>query len=280
MHAELVSVTTPDGFRLDGAFFSNVSHATSAVLCIHGATGNFYNPSFFETAVEEFTKRGIAVLRVNTRGHDIAYPTPKGYMGAAYELMDDARKDVTSWLDFLESRGIKKIGLWGHSLGAVKTIYCLARDADPRVAFAIASSPPRINYKNHAEAPDKGSEFIGNIAKAEAAIKAGRPWELMMVSTPLPGVFSAGCYRDKYGPEDNFDYWPLLDKIPVPFLITLGATEVGTYYDDLKSKGDAKVNQLERMSYIPVDGADHLYTGKYAELWKVVESWLDQTVTL
>jgi pimeloyl-ACP methyl ester carboxylesterase len=199
MLTDLVNVTTSDGYRLDGALFVPAPGTAKtlnidALICVHGATGNFYGPSFFEKAVERLLEHGVAVLRVNTRGHDIAFPTTKGYMGAAYEILDDSRKDLQSWLGFLEGRGYKAFGVWGHSLGAVKTVFCLAKDKDARVKVAAASSPPRFNYKNHA-ASDKGANFLNFVKKAEEAVAAGRPWELLMVDTPLPGLFSAGCYR-------------------------------------------------------------------------------------
>lgn len=277
MIADLVNVTTSDGYRLDGALFLPPSNATSnpfngkldAFICIHGATGNFYNPSFFEKGVDELTKMGVAVLRVNTRGHDIAYPTTKGYMGACYEIIDDARKDLQAWLAFLGENGYTKIGVWGHSLGAVKTVYCLAVDKDPRIVVAAASSPPRFNYEKWAASP-KGENYVNFVKKAKEHMDNGKWWELLMVDVPLPGLFSAQTYLDKYNEKNPYDYLPLVKEVHVPIMITLGATEEGAYYDDLKAEGDKMAAELPNMSYALLAGADHMYTGKYAELWDVV----------
>ncbi|KAI9005019.1 Alpha/Beta hydrolase protein [Hyaloraphidium curvatum] len=282
MLVELVSVTTSDGFRLDGALRAPAAAKDArglpadALIAIHGATGNFYGESFFSRVSDELSSRGCAVLRINNRGHDFAYPVRnlRGFMGTAFEVIDDSRKDLQAWLDFLESRGYKRIAVWGHSLGAVKTVYSIATDADPRVVLGLASSPPRFYYATHADS-SYGPEFKSNIARAEELLREGKPEELMRVAVPLPGLFSSATYRDKYGPEDRYDFLPLLEKLPVPMLVTLGGEETQTYYIDLRREGPDMAKKIEKLEYKVIEGADHLYTDKYGELWEAAWAWME-----
>src|SRR5436305_2079702 len=85
---------------------------------LRGFRGNFYAPSFFGQVQETFASLGVAALRVNNRGHDLAYNSARGRAGAAYEVLDDSRYDWRAWLDYAESQGWRRVLLWGHSLGA------------------------------------------------------------------------------------------------------------------------------------------------------------------
>ena len=127
MSLELVSITTSDGVRLDGTLRRPDAGVASrlgvdAVILHHGFGGNFYARSFFAQMQESFAAEGVAVLRVNNRGRDFAFPSPKGLLGGGYELQDDSRLDWRAWVDLAESLGYQRVLLWGQSLGAVKTI--------------------------------------------------------------------------------------------------------------------------------------------------------------
>ena len=53
------------------------------------------------------------MLSVNTRGHDSVFGASLGTMrrrlGAAYEIVDDCRQDITAWVEFLKSRVFPRI---------------------------------------------------------------------------------------------------------------------------------------------------------------------------
>ena len=61
------------------------------------------------------------------RGRDpIAYfATPGGStrVGAAYEMVSDCQSDIATWVDLLKKQGYRRLGLIGHSLGAVKAAF-------------------------------------------------------------------------------------------------------------------------------------------------------------
>src|SRR5262245_40246497 len=158
-------------------------------LCfIHGTGGNFYGSTLFDAIGAHCLERGCSVLRVNTRGHDgiSNAVTARGgrRLGAAYELVDDCRHDLVAWIDFLKERVGPRVGLVGHSLGAVKTIYTLAHEDALPLSCAIAISPPRLSYAWFCESPE-GPKFLETYQQADEHVQAGRHAMLLDVTLPL-----------------------------------------------------------------------------------------------
>ncbi len=153
MIVELVRVHTADEVRLDGALQRPPDGLAAALgidvlLCLHGTGSNFYGSSLFAALTPRLLQAGIAVLTVNTRGHDLVSAVSGGrrrLQGAAFELVDECRLDVAAWVDWLSQGGFSRIGLAGHSLGALKAVYSLARDEQrsiSQVTCLLAISPP------------------------------------------------------------------------------------------------------------------------------------------
>src|SRR5260370_34686329 len=184
MHVELVNVETNDGVRLDGYLrtptvdSASIARAVDVVICHHGVGSNFYVPSFFDKMGDALVATGTAILRVSNRGHDQAYHLQQRRLGAAYELIHDCRQDFSAWLDFATARGFRRIALWGHSLGAVKTIYFLSVAPDPRVVCAIASSPPRFGHQAYVSSPH-GARFKADLDHAQHLLDTGQPHALI-----------------------------------------------------------------------------------------------------
>src|SRR5204862_395492 len=86
-----------------------------------------------DALAERLLAMNVAVLRVNTRGHDLmsTAATARGgkRQGAAYEGVDDCRHGLASWVAWLRERGVNRVGLLGHSLWALKRRYAVASKA-------------------------------------------------------------------------------------------------------------------------------------------------------
>jgi pimeloyl-ACP methyl ester carboxylesterase len=284
VNVELVRVVTADGVRLDGALRRPAEGAGSrlpfdALIMHHGVGGNFYKESFFDQIAGACLERGCAVLRVNNRGHDLAYNSPSGRLGAAFEIVDDCRRDWTAWIDLAEARGYRRIGLWGHSLGAVKTIYFLAVQGDRRVVRAVASSPPRFSYSAY-RARDDRAAFEACYERARRLIEQGEPDGLLAVDVPTSVVLTAGTYVDKYGPEERYDILKHLPKVPIPLLVTIGGLEGQPDAPDrfafggLADRVAALAEDLPKLTFELIPGANHFYDGTTAALWSAVVRWL------
>ena len=288
MNLELVSTKTEDGVRLDGALMRAPSRGAGDIpvdlfICHHGVACNFYDPRLYGPLGELLIAAGCDVLTVNNRGHDVVYNQfgsgspalrrTRGKLGAAFELMDDCRFDWKAWIDFAQGAGYRRIGLWSHSLGAVKNLYFLANGSDPRVRCAVASSPPRFRHASYLASP-AGAAFSAAHERAKALLGAGDPHSLFSTTVPTPSVFTAQTFLDKYGLEDRFDYFPMLPKIRTPLLVTLGGDERETAFIELNEQGDALVKPVPGAGFARIEGADHFYTGHCDGLWAAAKSWL------
>src|SRR5207247_6347435 len=124
----------------------NSPSTSTAAILLHGVASNFYISSTFEPLIPKLQEFGLAVLSVNTRGHDSVFGASLGNVrrrfGAAHELVGDCRLDIAAWIDFLKSRGHRKVVLIGHSLGAIKAIYFQAHEKGADLVAVIAVSPP------------------------------------------------------------------------------------------------------------------------------------------
>jgi pimeloyl-ACP methyl ester carboxylesterase len=291
MNVELVRVVTADGVRLEGTLRVPEAPETGRlpvdiVIFHHGVGGNFYNQTFFEPMSDAFLDLGCAVLRANNRGHDLAFNSPAGRLGAAFETVDDCRHDWTAWTDFAEARGFRQIGLWGQSLGAVKTIYFLAVQGDERIARAITTSPPRFSHSAYKGRED-GAAFIAYYDQAQKSMDDGQPNSLFAADLPTSLIATARTYVDKYGPAERYDVLKHLPNVKTPLLLTIGGEE-GIYQDrpdrfafgGLAEQVSALASDLPNVTFELIEGADHAYTGRTDQLWTAVERWLsgDQVI--
>ncbi len=281
MQVDLVQATTHDGVRLDGMLqrVATKNASFDGVIFVHGTGGNFYASSLFDAVGERFLQRGIAVLRVNTRGHDgiSNAVTSKGgrRLGAAYECVDDCRHDLAAWVDYLKANVGPRVILAGHSLGAVKSIYALAQDATINVERVIAISPPRLSYSWFCENPE-GPRFLESYRQAEALMQAGTPTALLEVALPLPMVITAAGYVEKYGPDERYNFLTHLRYVRVPTLLTFGGIEISNNmaFRGAPEASAALASEKRPVSVVTIAEADHFYTGKRAELGEAIAGWL------
>lgn len=285
MLIDLVTVKTADNVRLDG-MLSRPATGTMPTLGFdvaimhHGVGGTFYSANFFEHLTHQLLDQGVAVLRVNNRGHDLMYNSPTGRLGAAFEKLDDAQLDWTAWLEFAVAQGFPRVCVIGHSLGAVKTILYGAASPDPRVVSLIAVSPPRFCYSEYSRL-DTSGRFKAYYEKAKAMVDAGDPDGLLTVDIPTSVVLAAKTYVDKYGPHERFDILQHLPKVTLPILVTIGSEEgkgptASDWYafGGLATKVASLAEGQPNLSFQLIDGADHVYTGKAPELWSAIAKWL------
>jgi pimeloyl-ACP methyl ester carboxylesterase len=285
MIVDLVQITTRDRVRLDGMFQapSGPTRSTLAVdgFClIHGTGGNFYSSTLFDHFADGFLKKGASVLRVNTRGHDgiSTAATERGgrRQGAAYEAVDDCRHDLAACLDWLRQQIGPRVGLLGHSMGAVKCLYAVAHEPSLAPARLVALSPPRLSYSWFCSSPE-GAKFLETYHLADQHVTAGQPATLLEVQVPLPYVISAAGYVEKYGPDERFNYLRFLPSVPCPSLITLGETEVRSNmaFRETPAAIAELARKYARFTVMTFPNADHFYTGAREQVLNRVEAWLD-----
>ena len=175
------------------------------MLCIHGSGRNFYTPATANMA-NDLRNRGYAALTLNTRGHDTVWVDRQTGVaeGNAYEILDTGRQDLRAGIDYLASREYRRIGILGHSMGAVKVAYYAATENDDRVAAVVPVSPVRLSCSYYLESAD-AEEFRGNLETADRMEAEGRALNLFYVDFPIKEMFSAAAYLDKHGPLERYN---------------------------------------------------------------------------
>jgi pimeloyl-ACP methyl ester carboxylesterase len=281
---DLVQTTTRDGLRLDGAYQEPARQAPRALaldgLCLlHGTGSNFYGSTLLEAFAERLLGLGCAALRVNTRGHDPVSnaATARGgrRQGAAYEAVDDCRHDVAAWLEWLRQRAGPRVGLLGHSMGAVKCLYAAAQEPSLQPACVVALSPPRLSYAWFCSGPRR-AELLDTCALAERHVEGGQPAALLDVTFPLPYLVTAAGYLEKYGPDERFNYLRFAGSVPCPVLCTFGALEVegNVAFQGAPEAVRELAGRHPRLSVEEIPGADHFYTAAREAVVARVETWL------
>lgn len=286
MLVDLIHVTTADGVRLHGALETppdGIAPGSIDVwLCLHGTGSNFYAGAMLGGLTPKLLTAGAAVLRVNTRGHDIVCtgPSSAGHalLGAAFERVSEATLDIAAWLKLLGERGYQRVGLLGHSLGAIKTTYALATDVSlligSQVVCLVAASPPRLSFEHFSQSR-RGAEFLQNFAEAERLVAAGKADELMLVQFPIAYYVSAAGFVDRYGPAERYNILRMLDRVPCPTLMTYGSSEVQAHdaFRGMPEAVEKCATEQNRLQTAVIAGADHQYTGCYDVLASRINKW-------
>ncbi len=279
MLVDLIRLTAADGMELDGAFFEPSPDAKpngpiDAVLCIHGSGRAFYTPATANMA-NDLRSQGYAALTLNTRGHDTVWVDRQTGVaeGNAYEILDTGRQDLRAGIDYLSSRGYRRIGILGHSMGAVKVAYYAATEADARVVVVIPVSPVRLSCSYYLESED-AEEFRANLEMADRMEEEGRALDLFYVDFPIKEMFSAAAYLDKHGPLEKYNIVQHAPKIRVPMFVLSGSLETHTRLLDVPQDMITAAVNSPRAEYLVLEGGNHSLTNMMPEAGAAVLDWL------
>jgi hypothetical protein len=284
----IVETLTQDGLRLKGFLESNdysAPHSRTLWIIVHGVCGNFYDSSLLNALAKSIVESDRNALRINTRGHDpVAYISSgasNARIGAAYETLSDAVIDIQAWIDWGHRSGYTKIGLLGHSLGAVKSALFSNSSGDSLIG-TICISPPRLNCSVLSSDENYGSIYTEQFDQAKELMDKGKPEGLMSIRFPQPMLISAATFMDKYG-SDQYDYMKFLEKMTTPTLWTFGRREVdggrASFRDCDRALSCVLTNQPHH-EVITIDDADHNYSLGRSMLAVKIRKWMDDWANL
>jgi hypothetical protein len=262
----LLRVHTTDAWTLDG-WLQPGQHALA--IFIHGTGSNFYSSALFDSLSGSFLEKGIGVLRVNTRGHDLVFTQQGKRGGAAYEVVDACRHDLRAWCAAAQQIHPHLI-LVGHSLGAVKALYAQAHDPHPAVRSIVAISPPRLS---HSWFVDQAPEFRDAFRLAREQLDAGHTEQLLDVTFPLPFLSTPAGYVEKYGPEERYNILRFLSQLHAPTLVTLGGKEMSGNVA-FRGLDEAIRSSCPDITVEVLPAADHVYSACRAPLAETIVGWL------
>ncbi|MBN2464928.1 alpha/beta fold hydrolase [candidate division WOR-3 bacterium] len=292
---ELCRILTDDGLELSGLYAESrqkekVKGQESKVCLVHvhGWDGNFYENRFIDHAAEACRHVGVAFAAFNNRGHDyvadLLRPAKRDYLqvGGMFERFREGMLDVKAAVDFASSRGCPEVILQGHSLGAMKVTYYLAKTHDPRVVGLVLLSPADtlgwIRQK-------LGRAFPAALAYAQRLVRQRRGRELMP-SRFYDSPVSARTFVEAYGPKSltgifnisrtDRRRFPELATVSVPVLLAVGTVEeyfVGTAQEFVDELG-LNLENCRCFTGVVIEGAPHNYLGHEQTLATELEDWL------
>ena len=281
MLGTLVQTTTSDGVKLHG-FLSEPRRLEKAWIFVHGVNSNFYSSALLSELCRKLASEDTAVLLVNTRGHDILSfntgPTPMR-VGSQIESLSASQLDLDAWVQFLIRRGVGRISLLGHSLGALKCLLWSLKKHDC-LSELVAISPPRLNTDLLLKDPVRGPVFERHLAEATEKCENGAPEFVMNVRFPLPMWICASTYKDKYGSGDKYDYLSFADQLRIPTLWTFGQFEVEEGSANFRGADiELKRNlgqdaSIDKQTVRVIAEADHSYRGVLEQLGDCIGNWI------
>jgi hypothetical protein len=275
MRTELVTIQTPT-IPIDGAFHQPDAAATAgAVLLFHGNTMNFY------TGMARFlppvlTKLGFACLAFNRRGHDVVTTrNSRAAEGGAFQTTAEAIEDNRLAAQWLAAKGYANPVVIGHSNGGMlATRHVVDHPQTPALILLSAGRGGKTSMTDGGrDGLGAGEKFPDIFAQATAAVKAGRPKELMF----MPGwwyVISAESFLDRI--ETVPSTVGLAPQIKCPVLCVRGDKEPRDRYP--AEEYQAAAGGPCAVEIVPE--CDHFYNGCEDVVAAHVANWLTTTLKL
>lgn len=288
MTVDFIRFKATDSVELQG-WLSNQDGDT-AVVHIHGMSGNGYENYFLDNLRKMYSKLGISLFTIDTRGRGIISSFWEGGKvdswgegtklgGSCFEIFEESARDIQGAIDYLKTLGKTKFILQGHSLGCTKVVSYLVTKKSPEVIKAILLAPTDMTgwASSH-------EEHQGYLEKAKQLLAQSKPTELVdaqcwLDKTPLSAqtystICEAGSSADIYG---NREGGALLGRVTIPMLIPYGDDDIGiTKIDNTMDKYLERVNKMKNANTTVrvIKGASHGFKGFEEELTKIVEEFV------
>ncbi|MCX6802295.1 MAG: alpha/beta fold hydrolase [Candidatus Diapherotrites archaeon] len=283
---ELARIKTSDSLELHGLLFRPCKKSNTALIHVHGWTGNFYENAFIEFIASEAVNHGLAFLSFNTRGagHVQEFLKEKNgkrefvKIGGSLEKFTDCTKDIGGAIKFLRSKGFNRIILEGHSTGCQKIAFYLHKTKDKSVKGLVFLEPT--------DDPSITERFLGKryreaLGIAKKMVKSRKGKEPMPAWVPFGVMLSAEKFMSMSDPEyiegRLFRFSGKLAEIRAincPALAVFGAN---TEYQE---KPGEKLEILKRTmtdcDTKLIQNTNHWFKGKEKELAKTIVKWIRQ----
>jgi alpha-beta hydrolase superfamily lysophospholipase len=284
---QFIRASTEDNLLLQGLLHHASEDTDKIVVHIHGMAGNFYENRFIDAMADTFTSNGWAFLCPNTRGHDLIADIPivgveERYkrVGNSSEVFQECVFDIKAWLDVAESMGYKNIVLQGHSLGAVKATYYMAKTKDSRVSKLVLASPPDMiglaeQEKDHMEKVTLATQMIKDGKNDE--LMPQKIWDWFYLT---PHTFLNFSMRDNeidiFNTYDENKESKNLASISLPILAFCGSEDDANIVpaDQAMSIIKKKAKQAQQFDTKVIAGAPHSYFNHEAEVADLIMNWL------
>ena len=253
---DLISVTTEDSLKLSGLYLKG-DIKKAAVVLIHGFTSDFYSHAFYHAIGKTISALGHAYILAQTRGtglHTEFFKTDGSsvYIGSYAEKIEDAHRDITAFVKFLQSEGYTDIVLAGHSLGTIKVVrYLFEGTCRAAISKLILLAPFDKNAFMERKAGKKWDEYLH---MAQEKINAGNGLETVPVPEFEDFPMTYQTFVSWYNKSDSSCIWdfyragyinPLLSRISIPVQIILGGRDEYVQYPEFQETAETAISYLK-----------------------------------
>ncbi len=282
-------IYTNDGLELHGLLHEPNNESRTVLAQVHGMAGNFYENKYLDSLADTLTKNNIAFSPFNNRGngHITTFVKKNNdkieYIkaGNAYERFEDCLIDIKSHIDFLESQGFTNIHLSGHSLGAPKVVYYLAKSQDKRIKSLILLSPADMVGL----IKDNEQSLKEETIEAERLLDQGKGNNLLSKEIWDEYPISANTYLNFFGNDSeigvlNFhkkdDDFKALSLIKQPIFTVMGRKDdvLIVPIEEIMKTIKEKAISSQKCEYNILGEATHDYRGFEQGLADCVLDWL------
>ncbi len=256
----------------------------TVVIAIHGTASNFYENDFYGPVAEKLANKKVAFLAANNRGADVlqAYPLK----GAGLERFEDCTLDIDAWVGWARGRGFTRVVLVGHSLGAEKTVYYLAKGKLRKHIAAVILLAPADSYGYHLTTEKQRTMLLKEAKRLVAAGKGDQflttVWLCHGKVIPKSGTSYLNFFREGSALSKALPFHTkkllLYKSIHVPVLVVIGDSEKEYTVIPVKEALELMRTENERTECYQMRNCDHDFAGRETELARVVAFFMDKVL--
>ena len=283
MKQELVRINSIDNIEQPGILYSPNNDTNKIVIHVHGLNGNFYENRFIDILAKSYTDNNYAFLTFNNRGRDFITELLKGndftLIGGSLERFKDCILDIDGIVNWTKNKGYNEIILEGHSYGCNKVLYYYNHKKSDNIKKIVLLAPCDI--------PSEGKKFLSKEeyekTKSESTRLVREGKESVLIDFPVManGKIAAGTYYYDFLPGGENDFFryndgangksEILNSIDIPTLIIFGDVDECVLTQPIDIVKEYLTNNINDCNIQIIEGADHLYSGRYEDLGKVIK---------
>ncbi len=281
MSVEFIRFKASDDVELQG--WLSIADSNTAVIHIHGMSGNGYENYFLDNLRESYAKLNISFFTIDIRGRgiisDFRQRDEWKHAGSCFEIFEESQYDIQGAIDYLKSIGKTKFILQGHSLGCTKVVnYVINANSLEIIKIILLAPTDMVGWantdQNNSSYITKAHELVAN-NKGEELVSA----ECWLDKTPISAqtyltICEKGSAADIYG---NREGGALLGKVNQPMLIVYGDSDIGiTQIDGSIDAWKARVDSIKNINteISIIEGANHGFKGFVDRLSELAERFV------
>jgi len=236
------------------------------VLLVHGTLAH-NGMDTIRNLAEVLKERGFNTLAINlSLGIDDRHGMYDSKTPSRHKHLD-ALDEIAAWLDWLKSKGVGDVVLFGHSRGGNQVARFLSEKGDNKISRGVLLAPATWNAERAANGFKRshGKPMADVLAKAEGLLRADKGGEMLTKTGILfckRADVTAASFVSYYRPDPRFNTPTILEESKVPVLVIAGGKDnvVKGLPEAVEPMANGKL-----ISFGLVDDADHFFLDLFAE---------------